>query len=91
MADVKIPEDLQEWHKTLSSCGCSVCKLPVVLIERIAALEVEVERLTAPVSDKEWRKECSWSSYGDRSQVNAIIAARAANPPKVAPGNMNGE
>jgi hypothetical protein len=47
-----------------------------------AALKAQVERLKAPVSNEEWVKgyEYSWSSrlFMDKSDINALIAARAA-------------
>jgi len=51
---------------------------------RVAELEARVERLSAPVSDEEWRKgyEFSWSprSFMMRETVDALIAARKVQP-----------
>ena len=47
----KIPEDLRDFHASLL-CGFAATPREVVpLIERIARLEAENERLSAPVSD----------------------------------------
>jgi len=85
----KIPEDLRVLYDLARLSGESNIQILIERIARaearVAELEAQVERLSAPVSDEEWDyRHVGPFTHGcvSRSQVNVIIAARAAEPSK---------
>lgn len=90
---LKVPEDLrylydfllQETDEQRDRYGTPLTRESgIELIERISRLEAENARLKVPVSDEEWPERREWGAtveHISRSEVDAIIAARAQEPP----------
>ena len=84
-----IPDNLRVLYDLARLSGESNIQILIERIARaearVAELEAQVERLSAPVSDEEWDyRHVGPFTHGcvSRSQVNVIIAARAAEPSK---------
>jgi hypothetical protein len=79
------PDTVSPILKMLVNDGIALIERIARAEARVAELEAQVERLSAPVSDEEWDyRHVGPFTHGcvSRSQVNVIIAARAAEPSK---------